>query len=46
MGEVSVQITEPRRRPVRRPGPSQTEMYGLCRLFRTMTTEEARPIHD
>ena len=34
IGEVSVQVTEPRRRPVRRPGPSQIKMYGFCRLFR------------
>ena len=36
MGEVSVQVTEPRRRPFRRPGPSQIKMYGFCRLFRAM----------
>ena len=36
MGEVSVQVTEPRRRSVRRPGPSQIKMYGFCRPFRTM----------
>ena len=35
MGEVSVQVAEPRRRPVRRPGPSQIKMYGFCRLFHT-----------
>ena len=38
MGEVSVQVTEPRRRLVRRPGPSQIKMYGFCRLFRAMNT--------
>ena len=37
MGEVSVQVTEPRRRPVRRPGPSQIKMYGFCRPFRAMS---------
>ena len=36
MGEVSVQVTEPRRRPVRRPGLSQIKMYEFCRLFRAM----------
>ena len=36
MGGMSVQVTEPRRCPVRRPGPSQIKMYGLCRLFRAM----------
>ena len=30
------QVTEPRRRPVRWPGPSQIKMYGFCRLFRAM----------
>ena len=34
MGGVSVQVTKPRRRSVRRPGPSQIKMmYGFCRLF-------------
>ena len=37
MGEVSVQVTEPRRRPVRRPGPSQIKMHGFCRPFRAMS---------
>ena len=37
MGEVSVQVTGPRRRPVRRPGPSQIKMYGFCRPFRAMS---------
>ena len=41
MGEVSVQVTEPRRRPVRRPGPSQIKMYGFCRPFRAMFTVSA-----
>ena len=36
MGEVSVQVTEPRRRPVRRPGPSQIKMCGFCRPFCAM----------
>ena len=36
MGEVFVQVTEPRRRPVRRPGPSQIKMCGFCRPFRAM----------
>ena len=36
MGEVSVQVTEPRRRQVRRPGLSQIKMCGFCRLFRAM----------
>ena len=35
-GRDSVQVTEPRRRPVRRPGPSQIKMHGFCRLFRAM----------
>ena len=42
MGEVSLQVSEPRRRPVRRPGPSQTKMYGFCRLFRTMEAQQAQ----
>ena len=41
MGEVSVQVTEPQRRPVRRPGPSQIKMYGFCHLFRAMM-----PVND
>ena len=36
MGEVSVQVTEPRRRPVRRPGPSQIKMCRVCGPFRAM----------
>ena len=32
-----MQVTEPRRRPVRRPGPSQIKMYGFCRPFRAMS---------
>ena len=40
MEEVSVQVTEPRRRPVRRPGPSQIKMCGFCRLFRAMKIAE------
>ena len=38
MGEVSVQVTKPQRRPARRPGPSQVKMYGFCHLFRAMKT--------
>ena len=31
-----MQVTEPRRRPVRRAGPSQIKMCGFCRPFRAM----------
>ena len=37
MGGVSVQVTEPRRRPVRRLGPSQIKIYGFCCLFCAMS---------
>ena len=33
MGEIAVKVTQPRRRPVRRPGPSQTKMYGFAAYF-------------
>ena len=33
-----MQVTGPRRRSVRRPGPSQIKMYGFCRPFRAMPT--------
>ena len=36
---VRVLVTEPRRRPVRWPGPSQIKMYGFCRLFRAMSSD-------
>ena len=39
MGEVSVQVTEPQQRPVRRPGPSQIKMCGFCRPFRACEHE-------
>ena len=32
-----MQVTEPRRRPVCRPGPSQIKMCGFCRPFHAMT---------
>ena len=40
MGGVPVQVTELRRCPVRRLGPSQIKMYGFCRLFRAMFVPE------
>ena len=39
VGEVSVQVTEPRRRQVRRTGPSQIKMNWFCRLFCAMARE-------